>query len=309
MFDLMNFCSSVYTVASTDNAKYVERGRMLAMHQDPGWEQELKSANCRKNGAPFLYAESLFVSIAIIRSMAQIPYRQLRGMVSEMMPGVPIPDHATMFRRIRDLSVQVMGSMVAVTARDGTRHMFYAVDTTGIKVANRREWINKKWKVRRGFIKMHALADTDTGLILSLKITDGSVGDSKTFVPLLNQALSTAGSGHSNNSKLNQAELGTAGSGQQDAAKGADAEAAAVPKGISILGDGAYASRNIHKECKNRGITPLIRLGINSTARGKGSGDAWGLAVRDQLGGSPVSPWERLQANRKRRTRKSGRVG
>ena len=79
-------------MASTDNAKYVERGRMLAMHQDPGWEQELKSANCRKNGAPFLYAESLFVSIAIIRSMAQIPYRQLRGMVSEMMPSVPIPD-------------------------------------------------------------------------------------------------------------------------------------------------------------------------------------------------------------------------
>ncbi len=174
--------------------------------------------------------------------MAQIPYRQLRGMVSEMMPGVPIPDHATMFRRIRDLSVQAMGSMVAVTARDGTRHVFYAVDTTGIKVANRRKWINKKWKVRRGFIKMHALADTDTGLILALKITDGSVGDSKTFVPLLNQA------------------LGTAGSGQQDAAKGADVEAAAVSEGISILGDGAYASRNIHKECKNRGITPLISI-------------------------------------------------
>ncbi len=45
------------------------------------------------------------------------------SMVSEMMPGVPMPDHATMFRRIRGLSVQAMGSMVAVTARDGTRHV------------------------------------------------------------------------------------------------------------------------------------------------------------------------------------------
>ena len=26
---------------------------------------------------------------------------------------------------------------------------------------------------------------------------------------------------------------------------------------------------------------------INVTARGKGSGDAWGVSVRDQLGGSP----------------------
>ena len=91
--------------------------------------------------------------------------------------------YATMFRRIRDLSVQAMGSIVAVTARDGTRHMFYAVDTTGIKVANRRKWINKKWKVRRGFIKMHALADTDTGLILALKITDGFVGIPRRLSP------------------------------------------------------------------------------------------------------------------------------
>ena len=113
-------------------------------------------------------------------------------------------------------------------------------------------------------------------------------GDSKTFVPLLNQA------------------LGTAGSGQQDATKGADAEAAAVPKGISILGDGAYASRNIYKECKNRGITPppLIRLRINSTARGKGSGDAWGLAVWDQLGGSPVSPVGTLTSKQKEENQK-----
>ncbi len=26
---------------------------------------------------------------------------------------------------------------------------------------------------------------------------------------------------------------------------------------------------------------------INATARGKGSGDTWGVSVRDQLGGSP----------------------
>ncbi len=35
------------------------------------------------------------------------------------------------------------------------------------------------------------------------------------------------------------------------------------------------------------GVTPGIMHKINATARGKGSGDAWGVSVRDQLGGSP----------------------
>lgn len=57
-------------MALTDNAKYVDRGRMLALHIDESEQkQELKTANRRKNGAPFLYAVSLFVSIAIIRFM------------------------------------------------------------------------------------------------------------------------------------------------------------------------------------------------------------------------------------------------
>ena len=38
--------------------------------------------------------------------------------------------------------------------------------------------------------------------------------------------------------------------------------------------------------CARAGIVPGILHRINVTARGKGSGDAWGVSVRDQLGGS-----------------------
>ena len=195
-------------------------------------------------------------------------------MASEMVPGVAMPDHSTIFRRIQDLSVQSIGNTITVTAKDCTKHTFYAVDSTRIKVNNRGggEWIRQKWKVRCGFIKMHVLVDTDTGLILALRVTDDSVGDSKEFVPLLNHALETTGSG------------------QKAAVTDVDADAeVADPCHVSVLGDGAYASRKIHKACKDCGVTPLIRLRINSTARGKGTGDAWGLTVCNQLGGSPVN--------------------
>lgn len=153
--------------------------------------------------------------------MAQIPYRQLQGMASEMAPGIPMPHYATIFRRIRDLRVQKIGGMVTVSAGDGSMVLF-AVDTTGIKVANRGKWIRQKWKVRRGFIKMHTLVDTDTGMILALRVTDESVGDSKMFVPLLEDAQQQQQEDHTQYC-------------------------------TSVLADGAYASRDIHKACADRG--------------------------------------------------------
>lgn len=58
-------------------------------------------------------------------------------MASEMVPGVAMPDHSTIFRRIQDLSVQSIGNTITVTAKDCTKHTFYAVDSTRIKVNNR----------------------------------------------------------------------------------------------------------------------------------------------------------------------------
>ncbi len=34
-----------------------------------------------------------------------------------------------------------------------------ALDSTGIKVANRGEWIRHKWHVRKGYLKIHVAVD------------------------------------------------------------------------------------------------------------------------------------------------------
>ena len=46
-----------------------------------------------------------------------------------------------------------------------------------------------------------------------------------------------------------------------------------------------------------------IKLRVNSTARGKGIGDAWGIAVRKQLGGSADSHAWKMSDDEKRRFR------
>ena len=51
-------------------------------------------------------------------------------------------------------------------------------------------------------------------------------------------------------------------------------------------GDGVYASRDNLKTCRNRNVTPLIKLKVRSTPNRKGAGDVRGMAVRVQFGGS-----------------------
>ena len=48
--------------------------------------------------------------------------------------------------------------------------------------------MREKWNRRRGFVKLHIAVDVKSKKIVSLKVTDESVGDSKEFKPLLEKA-------------------------------------------------------------------------------------------------------------------------
>lgn len=62
------------------------------------------------------------------------------------------------------------------------------IDNSGIKVANRGEWIRHKWKVRKGWIKVHVTVDVETREMVSMKITDESIGDEKMLKLLLEES-------------------------------------------------------------------------------------------------------------------------
>ena len=60
-----------------------------------------------------------------------------------------------------------------------------ALDSSGVKVTNRGDWIRKKWKSKKGWLKIHLAVDTKTKKIISMKVTKETVGDNKKFKPLL----------------------------------------------------------------------------------------------------------------------------
>ena len=264
-------------LVTTDNEKYVKRGQALIIRDDPQRCEEVMATNRNKVGAPFQYAESLFAALAAVKSMTGLSYRHLQGMLIETLGDWNTPCYTTIYRRFQALEVKRNGNAFTVTG-GGTVPVRLAVDSTGLKQHNRGEWIRHKWKVRRGFVKLHVMVDVDTKKILAAQVTDDRTGDSLMLIPLLDEALEAA------------ARTGQA---QDSAAGPADA-------GCCLYGDAAYASRSNVTACGDRGVDSCIKLRVNSTARGKGTGDAWEIAVRKQLGRSADSHMWKMSDNEKR---------
>ena len=104
--------------------------------------------------------------------------------------------------------------------KDLSKDIILALDSSGIKVTNRGDWLRKKWKVRRGWIKVHIGVDTKSKKLMALEITEESVGDNRKFKELLKQAEDNAG-----NSRI-----------------------------ISSLADGGYDTKKIFNILEEKGI-------------------------------------------------------
>ena len=310
----------------TDNAKYVERGAGLVVKYNPDWEKDLKAANRHKEGAPFLYAEGMIMAAAALRIAFMIKYRQLSGMLGEMLKGADSPCYTTIFRRIQKLDVDIAENII--TVRDKSRNLVMIADATGLKQHNRGEWICKKWKVRRGFVKMHLMVDADTKQVLAVSVTSDAIGDSTELPALLEDAVKNIKKEEEQNrTDSADAVKNIKKEEEQNRTDSADAvknikkeeeqnrtdstDAVKIPNmladgtsplavlgtganpdipGKILLADGAYGSRKNVAECHKRGIKLLIRLLTSCNAKGKGTGDKWGMLVRWQLGGGPEVP-------------------
>ena len=137
-----------------------------------------------KVGEPYDYPDSVMQILGYMRAYFHLPYRQTQGVViahaSKKVPG--IPDYSTISRRINKLEIKInekLGNDIVI-----------ALDSTGIKVANRGEWIRHKWHVRKGYLKMHVAVDIKRKRILSLEVTSEEVHDGRILKKLVDNASS-----------------------------------------------------------------------------------------------------------------------
>ncbi len=94
----------------------------------------------------------------------------LRG---KYIDGLKAAEYTTLFRRVRRLNILIPENRI--------ENLVIAIDSSGIKVTNRGEWLREKWKV-------HIAVDVNAKKIVAIKVTDEKVADSRVFSELISQA-------------------------------------------------------------------------------------------------------------------------
>jgi IS5 family transposase len=185
-----------------------------------------------KKGRKFVYPDSFIKLLGYMRAYFHLPYRQTEGIVrahaSNTLPS--IPDYSNINRRINRLDIKIDDDANKSSLHDD--YFIIAIDSTGVKVTNRGEWIRHKWNVKREYLKIHVAVDIKKKRILSLIVTSEEVHDGKILPELIDDIT------------IKQNKIVD-----------------------STIADGAYDSNNNFQYLSFRGIQPAIKVRKNSRCR------------------------------------------
>ena len=135
------------------------------------WRQEIKYMNEGKEGASFLYPDSMIEFLGILHAKA-FDYRALQGIMLALSPkynNFPVISYTQICRRTNELDLEF---------NSDSNNLIVGVDGSGMKVSNRGEWMREKWKVKRGWVKMVILGDKK-GNIVDVRIGNEKLDERK----------------------------------------------------------------------------------------------------------------------------------
>ena len=239
-------------------SKYVDKRNWKIYHEElilqgefffdlnflENWDEELFQMNKKKRGSPYLYPNSLFLWLSPIYSF--LSSRKLEGVLNQLskfIPKLKSCDHSTIIERLNRLNIKL--------DFDRSKSYRIAVDGTGNKLTNRGEYIVKKWRVQRDWVKVSIVIDRFTQELLDVEVSlDKEASDSKLAKKHLKNL--------------------------QDVII------------EDFAADGAYYEEELYSILNNKNIQPVIKMPSNASNKGL---DSMHSAVRDMedLGGYP--PW------------------
>src|SRR3954451_11695051 len=174
------------------NQSLVRRGEiLLGFDVINNWDTELKEMNKDKVEEPFSYPDTFVLLLGYAKVYFHLPYRQTEGIAQGHAYGkVPsIPDYTTINRSINRLDIKIK-DIDNKNKQIKDEYIVVAIDSTGIKVTNRGQWMREKWNVRtKGYLKIHIAVDVKTKKILSIKVTDKHAHDSKMLPELVDKII------------------------------------------------------------------------------------------------------------------------
>ena len=169
------------------NEKLVRRGELyLTLDFLDNWDHNIRKLNEGKRGRPYEFPWEFIEFLGYIHLLL-MPYRQIEGFLrklSEFIPEVKVADYTTIWWRVSRLKLP---SPVNIESID--EPIIVAVDSSGVKVTNRGEWLRRKWngKEYKGWIKVHIAVDVKTGETVGIEVTEENVTDESAVPSLIHQ--------------------------------------------------------------------------------------------------------------------------
>jgi len=224
------------------NRSLVRRGEiLLGFDVINNWDIKLKEMNKDKIGEPFHYPNISHLLLGYAKAYFHLPYRQTEeGIAQGHAKGkVPsIPDYTTINRRINRLDIKIKDTD-SKNKEFKEEYIIIAIDSTGIKVTKRGQWMEEKWHIKnkKGYLKIHVAVDVKPNKkILSIKVIDEHVHDSKMLPELVENIIES------------------------------DDNLTAIGK---LLGDGAYEGNEIFRCLVHNGILPCVKVRKDAKVRWK----------------------------------------
>ena len=173
-----------------------------------------------KRGRSQTFSDAAIQFCLTIKCLFSLPLRQTLGLVQSLLKMAGLPWAAPDYSTV---CRRQKGLDVRVHYRPSRNGLHLLVDSTGIKFLGEGEWKTKKHGAerRRQWRKVHLGIDADTLQIRAIVVTTNEVGDSPVAAELLAQ----------------------------------------IPSGeavVSLTGDGAYDTQDVHEACHQLGVIPII---------------------------------------------------
>jgi hypothetical protein len=124
------------------NQSLVRRGEILFSYDFLDiWDVNLDKMNENKKGKPYSFPDSFLLIVGYMRIYFHLPYRQTEGIIKATEKNLPVhPSYSQICIR-RGLN------KLDITSKrldDDNDDIIIAIDSTGIKVTNRGQWIQEK---------------------------------------------------------------------------------------------------------------------------------------------------------------------
>jgi len=169
------------------NEGLVKRGEVLLdMEFFQDWKEELQSINHNKKGRPYCYPPSFIRFLLQLKCIFKIDYRSLEGICRRLIVFMPFcknpPDYTTVWNRFISLEEELK-------VYQSKQSEEVAGDASGLKTTNRGEYLRSKYRgIRRQYIKLHIITDTQTNQVISYSVTRGEVSDQSELGSLISEA-------------------------------------------------------------------------------------------------------------------------